>query len=135
MTACFNSDRLCVLNETQKGITYLTSVALGDYPDSIGNGDYFLLYSTGYISDVSDLRIGNSYLLHVIPENGRFKFEVILTSSVYFVEERAVGHAEPTGEWEPAGYSDDDSEAAKVLAYFTSMKNKKRGRPRTRSSS
>ena len=122
---------LCQLNENEDGSTYLTYevrlLSEDKYENMpfMGNGDYFLYYHTEYISanPKRDIRIRESYTLHVIPEdNGRFRLETRMDSSTFYENEENVGHAEPSGEWNFVGYSDDEHCAtAKVLNYFLSV--------------
>jgi len=117
---------LCLFHEDKDGLSYLTSVSLltdylKQYVTFIGNGDYFLTYNTEYKSKSTkyDSRTDNSYTLHVIPENNdRFRFEVRLESSTFYDNGENAGHAHPIGDWNFAGYSDEDNEAAKVFKYF-----------------
>jgi len=112
-----------VLNETKNGTTYLVVVSLDNRENkvAIGNGDFFLTYGTDHISkdNTEGVILRSSYRLHIIPENERFKLEVLLISSAFYKGGKEMGHAEPNGKWEFAGYSDNENgEAAKVLKYF-----------------
>ena len=133
LLACCSPKKLCVLDR-KDGITYLTGVRLYERPstDTYVGDDYCLLYSTehkpkGFIKFITFAKIKSSYMLHVIPENERFKLEVLLLSSTFYEGKKEIGHAEPSGKWEFVGSSDDDNcEDAKVLKYFLEHKNSKK---------
>ena len=77
-------------------------------------------------ADTVDRRIVESNNLHIIPDNnGRYRMESQMQSSTFYENGENIGHAEPSGEWNFAGYSDDEnSEAAKILKYFNDYCNK-----------
>jgi len=132
LTVCCCSERLCILDK-KNGTTYLTGVRLNESlsTDTIKNGGFCLSYSTehrhkGFRNFIIGSNTKESYSLNVIPENGRFRFETMLTSSSVYERGKEVIHAFPLIEWEFTGYSDDDNCIdTKVWKYFLKHGNSK----------
>ena len=90
-----------------------------------GNGDYFIQYSIiegNYPKDYID--IGCS--LHIIPQNGIYKFESRLETMSEIRNYRDIGlYFETDGQFHLAGYSNDkDLLETRIFEYYINKRNK-----------
>lgn len=58
------------------------------------------------------------FILRIIPDDGKLKFETMLRLFSIFEKNKYTGHLDPDTGWMFSGYSTDDSLQAKVFGYY-----------------
>ena len=134
------SQSLCVLEETDEQITYLTHLArivqkAGDEQKSYAGGDeLFLRYETWTIlKNGGNHTVQNCAILHCIPERvamvdgGSYDtaaFYLLKEICAYYENGKPNGHAKLSGEWTHVGLASDNGIYTKIVDYFYANKEK-----------
>jgi|GEM_PF-6703159 len=120
------------LEYTENGVDY--SISIGLLPEDTANlwdehrksppkeGRFYLSYGIAtkqVVDNVTDEVFAGYYILVTPDKKGRYKLEIFLTSKTFYRDGVEFGHAEPSGKWVSAGYSDEDSIPAKVFRYYS----------------
>ena len=101
------------------GIEYYI-VGISEYHgfNKIGIDDYFL-YCSVIIGNYPQSYSIKEYILHIIPENNIYRFEIFLNGLAFYEYNDSTGHAEPSGEWDVDGDSKDENNINKsIMEYY-----------------